>query len=70
MIQAPTPKENFVQAPISIFLTDEKSVDSGIVFLKSVQYIYSFDVKKSAADSSKFHKQFQSVSARIKHNQQ
>ncbi len=66
-IQAPTPKENFVQKqeqrpdPISIFLTDDKSVDSGIVFLKSMQFIYSFDVKKSAADSSKFHKQFQSV---------
>ena len=67
VIQAPTPKENFVQKqeqrpdPISIFLADDKSVDSGIVFLKSVQFIYSFDVKKSAADSSKFHKQFQSV---------
>jgi hypothetical protein len=67
VIQAPTPKENLVQKqeqrpdPISIFLTDDKSVDSGIVFLKSVQFIYSFDVKKSAADSSKFHKQFQSV---------
>jgi len=67
VIQAQTPSENFVQKqeqhpdPISIFLTDDKSVDSGIVFLKSVQFIYSFDVKKSAADSSKFHKQFQTV---------
>lgn len=67
VIQDPTPQDNFVQKqeqrpdPISIFLTDDKSVDSGIVFLKSVQFIYSYDVKNSVADSSKFHKQFQSI---------
>ena len=47
--------------PISNFLTDDKTLDSGIVFLKSARYLYSFNVKKSRADSSKFHKQFQSV---------
>jgi hypothetical protein len=67
VIQSPIPKENLIQKqeqrpdPISIFLTDDKSVDNGIVFLQSVKFIYSFDVKKSAADSSKFHKQFQTI---------
>jgi len=65
--QAPAPQENFGQKqeqhpdPISIFLTDDKSVDSGIDFLKSVQFIYTYDVKNSVADSSKFHNQFKSV---------
>lgn len=67
VIQAPTPQDNFIQKqeqqpdPISVFLINDKSVDSGIVFLKSVKFIYSFDVKNSVADSSKLHKQFQSI---------
>jgi hypothetical protein len=67
VIQAPPTKENLVPNqeehldPISIFLTDEKSVASGIIFLQSAQYIYSFDSKKSSADSSKFLKQFQTI---------
>jgi hypothetical protein len=54
-------KVEYQPDPISNFLTDDKTLDSGIVFLKSARYIYSFNVKKSRADSSKFHKQFQSV---------
>ena len=47
--------------PISSFLIDKKTIDSGIVFLKSVQFIYSFDVKEAISDTSKFHKQFQNI---------
>jgi hypothetical protein len=47
--------------PISIFLTDKEMVDSGIVFLKSVQYIYSYDVKESDMDTIKFKKQFSDI---------
>jgi hypothetical protein len=47
--------------PISSFLIDKKTVDSGIVFLKSVQFIYSFDVEEAISDTSKFHKQFQNI---------
>jgi hypothetical protein len=46
---------------INVFLSDNKSLESGIVFLKSVQFIYSFDVKESASDSSIFHKEFQNI---------
>ena len=52
----------------SIFLTDNKAVDSGIVFLQSVQYIYSFNVKVSASDSSKFHKQFLNIQNKAQMN--
>lgn len=67
VIQSAPPKEELTQTieqkadNISIFLTDRKSVDSGIVFLQSVQYIYSFNVNESASDSSKFHKQFLNI---------
>lgn len=67
VVKPSTSPENFVQNQgqslefISIFLTDDKSVDSGIVFLKAAQFIYSFDVQNSAADSSKFYSQFQRI---------
>ena len=36
--------------------------------MKSVQFIYSFDVNKSVVDSSKFHKQFLSIQNTAKKN--
>jgi len=74
VIQSTVPKENLAQRalqhpdPISVLLTDIKSVDIGIDFLKSVQFIYSFDVNKSVVDSSKFHKQFLSIQNTAKKN--
>ena len=35
--------------------------DSGLVFLKSVQYIYSFDVKELNIDTNKLNEKFKSI---------
>jgi hypothetical protein len=47
--------------PISNYLLDKESVDSGLDFLKACQFIYSFDAKKSFADSLKFIKAFTEI---------
>ena len=65
-LQSPVVKEVAVQDiqvgdPISVFLANGNTVDSGLVFFKAIQYIYSFDVKKSVSDSNKFHHHFEKV---------
>ncbi len=58
---APAPKVVEQSDPISLFLTDKKMADSGLVFLKSVQYIYSFDVKELNIDTNKLNEKFKSI---------
>jgi hypothetical protein len=64
----PTPPVEFPQPPInqkhdsfSVFLSDSLSVESGLIFLKECKFIYSFNVKKSFADSLKLKKAFQAI---------
>jgi hypothetical protein len=57
----PVPKVVEQSDPISIFLTDKEMLDSGLVFLKSVQYIYSFDVKELNMDTNKLKEKFKYI---------
>jgi hypothetical protein len=47
--------------PISVFLEDIRSVDSGIVFLESIRFVYLFDAVRSFGDSLIFHSKFQHI---------
>jgi hypothetical protein len=46
---------------IGHFLVDNASLDSGIVFFKGIQYIYSFDSKTQLADSTKFNSLYKAI---------
>jgi hypothetical protein len=65
-----TPVTNITQAkePLSNFLIDIKSVDSGIVFFNACKYVYSFDAKVSISDTAKLHKTFRGIEKTAKYN--
>jgi hypothetical protein len=46
---------------IGHFLVDNASLDTGIVFFKGIQYIYSFDAATQLADSTKFNSLYKAI---------
>ena len=43
------------------FLVDETSLDNGIKFLSSIDYVYNFDEKKSIADTLRFYREYETI---------
>jgi hypothetical protein len=60
-VEAPQPPINQTHDSFSVFLSDSLSVERGLFFLKECEFIYSFNIKKSFADSLKFKKAFQAI---------